>query len=432
MPDWLQTLYEEMMKPPYFLQHTTKAKSEAKPQTPQTAQAETQGDRPSAKGEEKQRSDVRHRPETEHAEPIINASTRGDSRARTSTNERTSTTSRTLLHDVPSEVLARYPFEISDREQFPDVVRVTTKSGKRYAVKRTTLTMQHVRFIHRFLTYARSQGYVLHSQLVLTKKKSPGVFYEGNAYYATEWIDGQNANFTHAEQVAQTAYSLAQLNEATRGFQTDKYAPPDAFDLFNMTQERMRDLRHMLIRADANQTPDAFDQLFASMKDQLLEDASQSLQRLQHVECVDFLAREQKRPGISHLDVIPENCLYAPDHKVHLIDFELSTFAPRALDIAHLLRRSLQLTNWNGDLAYACFLHFNSVRTISKPEYRLVQALLQFPYLAWRLAHTRYHYFKSSAQLDELERYAEQDRKRQQFLSSLDDQIGSLTLESSN
>lgn len=250
----------------------------------------------------------------------------------------------------------------------------------------------------------------------------------GNVYYATEWIDAQPANFASAEHVAQTAYALAQFHEATRGFTSEKFVPNDAFNLFEMTKERNHDLRQLIYKAEANDDKDEFDKLFVSLKAELLDDAADSLQLLQQAECAAFLHADKANAGISHLDVIPGNCLYAPDHNVYLIDFELSTFAPRVLDMAHLLRRSLQLNHWSGDIAYACFLHFDTVKTIPKVEYRLVEALLKFPYRAWRLAHTRYHFFKDPAQLDDLLAYADEASRRQSFLKSFSEQVRSLSV----
>lgn len=415
MPDWVQQIYAELMKPPYFLQkqpdpHPSTSVSTAK----QTNNEDT------AKAHE-----VTPRPSPRPAYIAFNQNVSATSKHASSSSK--GTVSR-VAQPVPLPVLERYPFDVERKESVEGVLKVYSSDGKRYAVKRTTLAMPHVRFIHRALMYAQKQGFTRFSHMTLTKKKAPGVVHDDNVYYATEWIEGQFANFSSSEHVAQTAYALAQFHEATKGFQTDKFAPADAFDLFDMTQQRHRDLRQLLIRAEAKRDRDAFDELFLTLKPQLLDDSSESLQQLQQADCVTFLSENRRRPGLAHLDVIPGNCVYAPDHKVHLIDFELSTFAPRALDIAHLLRRSLQLTRWQGDIAYACFLHFNSVQTMPKAEYQLVHALLQFPYLPWRLAHTRFHYYADSAQVTELERYVEQESRRHEFLDSLSAQVRNLSM----
>ncbi|GEO26129.1 hypothetical protein AAC03nite_19140 [Alicyclobacillus acidoterrestris] len=428
MPDWLEVLANEFLKPPYFLQAQFEAKEAAQsthndPETASTAHST------SATANRNAHSyDLREGLTAIAAD--VSAKSTSAKQTRTPVANRRSSRSAipTQTYDIPQGVLDRYPVTIERREQMPGILRVVTDDGKRYAIKRTHLTLPHVWFVHRMLKYAQKQGFSRYSKFLLTKKKAPGVNEGGSVYYATEWIDAQPANFTSAEHVAQTAYALAQFHEATRGFTSEKFVPNDAFNLFEMTKERNHDLRQLIYKAEANDEKDEFDKLFVSLKAQLLDDAADSLQLLQQAECAAFLHADKANAGISHLDVIPGNCLYAPDHNVYLIDFELSTFAPRVLDMAHLLRRSLQLNHWSGDIAYACFLHFDTVKTIPKVEYRLVEALLKFPYRAWRLAHTRYHFFKDPAQLDDLLAYADAAPRRQSFLKSFSEQVRSLSV----
>ncbi|WAH36572.1 phosphotransferase [Alicyclobacillus dauci] len=440
MPDWLELLYSEFTKPPYFLQKQFELKTASNKQSrthdddKNTEAHGSSGDRsttlPTASGSPNDSAHSSKRKSVSNTSPYVKEA---EVHRITGTNNarygRAPSASRSLTMQIPQPVLERFPFQVERKEQLSGVLRVHTTDGKRYAVKRTQLAMPHVRFIHRALNFSQKQGFTRYSRFLLTAKKAPGLMYDGNVYYATEWVDGQPANFALAEHVAQTAYALAQFHEATRGFSSDKFTPSPVFDLFSMTQQRNRDLRQLLTRSEAKEDKDAFDTLFVSLKSQLQNDAAESLQLLQRSECVAFLQSDEAQPGICHLDVIPGNCLYGPDHHVHLIDFELSAFAPRALDIAHLLRRSLQLTNWNGDMAYACFLHFNAVKSMPKVEYQLVQALLKFPYRAWRLAHTRYHYFADGAQTTELQAYAQQEERRQHFLRSLSDQVQGLSID---
>lgn len=86
----------------------------------------------------------------------------------------------------------------------------------------------------------------------------------------------------------------------------------------------------------------------------------------------------------------------------------------------------MQQLNWMPDVAYTCFLNYNTIRTMPKAEYQVVNALLRFPYLAWRVAHTRYRFFMDSTQVEELKRYKEQEARRQTFLDEFTKQIDGL------
>lgn len=431
LPPWLEILYSELTKPPYFIQANLEDK--------QSGQSDASNDQknPSSHAasqspDEKESTQAhgRHSHQGRRNDNDIRPASTASGKESKSHSSRSNEHQSTLF--VPTPVLDRYSFEVASREQHQAILRIETKDNQHFAVKRTTLPAQRVRFLNRALNYAKKQGFRRFAPFVLSKKKSPAVTYDGNVYYATEWVTGQPANFASTEQVAQVAYTLAQFHEATRGFTSESYAPSSAFDLFAMTKQRNHDLHQMMYRAEAKDNKDEFDSLFVSMKSDLFDDSAESLQLLQKGDCEAFLAQEEEQPGLCHLDVIPGNCLYTPNHNVVLIDFDLTTFAPRALDIAHLLRRSLERSNWNSDMAYACFLHFNTVKALPKTEYRLIESLIRFPYQAWRIAHTRHHFFASEDQIESLQAYADQMSRRKSFLDSLSNQIDHLSVGQSN
>lgn len=410
LPPWLEALYTEMVKPPYFLQAKLQETKQSEPTSSQHDEEEstkTQAD--SQPTQHKADGDSHHKP-SPSGHPTASKSS-----------------SQSSLY-VPTPVLTRYPFEVRKKQHMDGILKIEADDNRQYAVKHAAIPAKRVRFLYRMLKYGTQQGFTSYPAFALSKKKSPVVIYDGNVYYATQWIDGQPANFASTEHVAQAAYALAQFHESTRGFQSESYEPESAFDLFQMTKQRNRDLHQLVYRIEAKKNRDAFDNLFVSLKEDLFNDAAESLQLLQQADCEAFLESDKGHPGLCHLDVIPNNCIYTPSHHVCLIDFELSTFAPRALDIAHLLRRSLERSNWNGDMAYASFLHFNTVRTIPKAEYRLVEALIRFPYQAWRVAHTRYRFFADEGQMDVLQRYANQSERRRTFLRDLTNQIDHLSI----
>ncbi len=421
MPDWLQFVVAELTKPPYFMNQEAESPVSQAYAPNTTASGNSAHTSKSATASAAKPRAQRERERDRHTSATDNLDTVRRQPANATRSHRNS--------DIPERVLDQYEWKIAHTERVPGALKVTLQDGRHFAVKETDIPAKRVWFIHRALNWAKKQGFSRFAPFYFTKAKSPVFVYEGKTYYATSWIDGQNANFASAEHVAQTAYTLAQFHEATKGFSSEKFTPDDVYDLFGLMQQRNRDLRRMIIRADAKRDPDEFDRLLVTLKPALLDDSAECLQILQSRECVEFLESDRRNAGLCHLDVTPGNCLYTPDHHVALIDFDLSTFAPRALDIAHLLRRSFQTTDWDGHFAYACFLHFDSVRSIPKAEYKLVEALLRFPYLPWRLAHTRYNYYASQEQLDDLQQYALQADRRKAFLSSLAEQIRDLSVE---
>ncbi|MDQ0190741.1 phosphotransferase [Alicyclobacillus cycloheptanicus] len=321
-----------------------------------------------------------------------------------------------------TSVLDEYTWQPTSAEAFRGVIHVVTPEGD-FALKQTNLSPGRVTFVKHLMDHARKHGFEAFAPLALTRKGKPYVTRKEHVYYATQWIPGQQANFSSVQQVGQIAHVLARFHEATRGFTSEAYSAQPEFDLVRMIRRRRNELYRILAEAERKRDPDRFDTTLLELAPALRQDADDSLELVQQTSCEAFLKADAKRPGICHLDVIPGNFVYDLEKRIILIDLDLATYAPRVLDLAHLLRRSLQQQYWSAQAAYACFLHYDTVRTITPGEYDLVTALLRFPYRAWRLARTRYQGMRDTFQVDELQAYQSQEPRRQAFLSALADEI---------
>ncbi|MCL6637837.1 MAG: phosphotransferase [Alicyclobacillus sp.] len=323
---------------------------------------------------------------------------------------------------LPPALAKAYGWQVTAAQRAGSALKVTTPRGV-YACKRAHIPAERGRFIRDVLNFARQAGFSHCCEWVPTRRGQACVVRGAAVYYATRWVHGQPLNLADLAQLQAAAHSLAAWHEATRGFEATHYNPPDEFDLPALLRQRTDDLRTLLLRAEAARQPDAFDELLRRLAPSLRRDAEHSLRIAGHPSCQEFLQRDAELPGVCHLDVTPGNLVYTPQHQAVLIDFDLATFAPRALDLAHLLRRSLQLQHWRGTVAYTCFSEFQAVRPLESAEYLLVQALLTFPYRAWRIAHTRYRLYQDDTQLQELRGFSEQEEERQAFLREYADQL---------
>lgn len=324
----------------------------------------------------------------------------------------------------PTSLPKSYGWNIKRAQAVDGVLKVLTAKN-RFALKNARIDGERIEFLQQAFRFVRQQGFEDFAPIVKAQSGKPWVAQNKKTFYATRWITGQRSNFSSVQQVGEIGKLLARFHDASRGFESEGYAPPMVFDLDGLLRRRTDDLRALLARAETRPRPDRFDTMLADMANQLREQAEESLRILDDPRCRTFLAEDEELPGLCHLDVIPQNFIYTPDHRMVAIDFDLCTYAPRALDLAHLLRRALQRQNWNTEVAYACFSAYHGVRPIGGTEYRLVQVLMTFPYRAWRVAHTRYRIGAMSGQLDELDEVKAEAHRREDFLDSFARQIRS-------
>ncbi len=321
-----------------------------------------------------------------------------------------------------TSVLDAYPWNATNAEPFRGILRVQTSDGD-FALKRTHISGQRVAFLEQLTRYTADRKFHRTSTFLKTKKGRAYAVRQNEVYYATRWLDGQQANFSSNQQVQAAARALARFHDASRGFDPAGFVPKMEFDLAKMLRERRSDLRALLTQCERRRSVDAFDEVFLDLKASLLADADDSLKHAETSACIEFLQDDQATPGICHLDVTPANIVIDTDGRAVLIDLDLATYAPRVLDLGHLLRRSLQQSHWDSQIAYTCFLEYHSVQPLRASEYQLVLALLRFPHRAWRLARSHYRDAPDALQLDELRSYRAQEEQRQKFLTELEAEI---------
>ncbi|WP_188881956.1 aminoglycoside phosphotransferase, partial [Alicyclobacillus cellulosilyticus] len=323
---------------------------------------------------------------------------------------------------IPPSVLRRYAWEISEVRHLGTVIKVETDTGT-FVVKETHLPPARVAFLAAAILHAQARGCLRTAAMVPARDGQPYAVADRRTFYATPFIAGAAANFASAYHVRQIAHTLAAWYEATRGFRHAGAPAPVGMEA--LLRRRADDLRRFADHAERKAEQDAFDELFLEWYPALRKDAEKSLSLLAEADVAAFLRSEMAAPGLCHLDVTPANFILAADG-AYALDFDLAAYAPRALDAAHLIRRGLQASAWSADVAYACFVAYNEARAMSAAEYRLVEALLRFPYRAWRLASTRYTVFAEPAQVTELADAWREEPRRQAFLDAYREQIARL------
>ena len=85
------------------------------------------------------------------------------------------------------------------------------------------------------------------------------------------------------------------------------------------------------------------------------------------------------------------NIILDDNNDVHVIDFDFCKREVRTFDISNFMIKVLERVDWDINFAKAIIESYNSVSPLSKEEYQVLYAYLQFPQRYWRLAN-RYYY----------------------------------------
>ena len=325
-------------------------------------------------------------------------------------------------HGYAPGVLKPFGLDVTKVEPFGPVLRLRTNKGL-VALKKTDLSTKHVQFLYDATLYLEQNKFTKYAPFLTTTDGLPYATLGGATYYATRWVRGQEVNFHSLPQVALTARTLAEFHEASRGWEPKGYRPSGIFDLVQRFADRKDELAAWKQRAQKKSRPDQVDKVFLKHADLYIKQCDQALSILRKPEVRAHLLYEEDDPVLCHLDLTPYNMIYTTNHQVALIDFDFSTFGPRTLDLAHVMRRAMQRQDWDEDVAHHSLINYNSVRMLTPAEYMILHALFIFPHRFWRIAYQHYDVGHDPHHLGYFQLAESEEENRQKFITRFGRQV---------
>ncbi|ATY85670.1 hypothetical protein CVV65_12640 [Kyrpidia spormannii] len=296
-----------------------------------------------------------------------------------------------------SSVLAAYPYVFTRVSRHGSALRLQS-ARTTLILKRSPHSPLHVEAMHRALDYASRRGgpvprWITPRHTGSTRASdTPFVRGDDGLYYAMEWIDGREVDLASAADMAKASQSLSKFHQLTHRWVNDESTGeerrnlPSAFDIVSRLARRTEEMEKALKRAEIVNEEQDDDLFYLEHAPVFLRQAHEALDRLLAPECQRRLEQERESPAVCHMDLTPSN-LIRKGQVAYLVDFDYLAYAPRTLDLAHLLRRGLQKANWAPELGLTGILQYNTAVTLTRVEYRLLQAFLAFPHRFWRTTH---------------------------------------------
>jgi CotS family spore coat protein len=414
LPVWVKELWKELTTPPGFLNPPSTAKPVAKSEpAPQTF--DSRPNRPTDRVSERQ-------PRTSRPRSSANNSSYDEEEDEEDGEgiEQSPEDIRVVLraNGYHPRIVEQYPFTVYRAVPYPSVMQLRTSVGD-IALKRAHVKKRKLQFMFDALQYLETNGFTRFSRIIPTIKNTFYSPFDEQLYYASQWIQGQPADLTSVPQVGQAALAIAEFHLASRGFESAGFNPPAAFEISKTIRARAKEFDIFLSKAKSKGKPDPVDRFVSKQIPAYQKQAQQALSFLEDPRCQDFFVKEEELPGLCHLDITPQNLVYSDKTGMHLIDFELTAHGPRMLDIAHLIRRSLQQSNWRRETALVPLVQINQVEPLRHAEYRILQSILTFPHSVWRTCHNHYMVRPTPYTLARLQQLYEQEHDRQLLLDEL-------------
>lgn len=212
-------------------------------------------------------------------------------------------------------------------------------------------------------------------------------------YTLSEWLDGRECDFHNIEEVKIAAKTLAQLHEASKG-----YDPPENSKLKSdlgrwpsLMAKRIKSLDKMRDMVRKKNNKSNFDLVYLKSMEFYKEIGKRALKTLEESNYIELCEIAEHDKNFCHHDYTYHNIIIDKDNNVNIIDFDYCKREVRTFDISNFMTKVLKRVNWDMDFAKAIIDSYNEVSTLREDEYRVLFAYLQFPQRYWRLAN-RYYY----------------------------------------
>ncbi len=344
--------------------------------------------------------------------------------------ERTLRTSQQSKTKPETKTAERYFEQVHHIEPTNGVWKITVADSRQFALKESKLSPARITFMADALDELHRRGFKRVARIIRTARSNKPYLIDGaHTYYVSEWVPGLPVQLASMRQLNAAAKSLARFHERSQNYESGSFQPPHAYRVFEHLLNRKQDLTRLYQTIEHRSEKNSFDELFLHHFAKADKQATDALSLCKLPEVESHLKQAMDKPGLCHLDVTRSNLIVHPAGFVQLIDFDTMTFGPRAVDLAHLLRRAMQAQGtWSNEIALVPLIAYNRVQPLVQGEYLLLESLLTFPHRFWRIAHTYYGASPQSTesyhlQLKNLQDSLALENPRDEFLSSFSRQV---------
>lgn len=290
------------------------------------------------------------------------------------------------------EIERQFDIKIEVIKANKGVYYLKTNKGER-CLKKINYGPQKLLFVYGAKEHLIKNGFNKVDRYFLNIEGEPYALVNEDLYTLSEWLDGRECDFHNVEEVKLAAKTLATMHEASKG-----YDPPENSKLKSdlgrwphLMEKRIKSLDKMrdMIRKKNNKSD--FDILYLKSMEFYKDMGKKALETLEESSYYELCAITDKEKSFCHHDFTYHNIIMSDETDVHVIDFDFCKREVRTFDISNFMIKVLKRVDWDINFATAILEAYDSVSSLSKEEYKVLYAYLQFPQRYWRLAN-RYYY----------------------------------------
>lgn len=295
-----------------------------------------------------------------------------------------------------NKILRNYDLNIIGAEKIRSVYKIITQNGD-YCLKKISNGEKRAIKSISIMEYLKIHGFnnVANPFYSITGEKIVKI--KSSSYYITDWIDALEVDFDDPEHIIKSAQLLAEFHNKAKGFRTDTVKIrsnigklPHLYDGMTASLNRLKE------KLDLKTDKDSFDNIYHSNIDYYINQAQYASSIIKHSGYNELCENCKREMYICHDSFYYQNILKDDSDNYFLIDLESCLYDLPLVDLGKFLRRimSNKKSLWSFDLCKRIVYEYGCVRKMDEKEYKVLLAVLIFPYKFYKLGKKNYFKMK--------------------------------------
>lgn len=320
-----------------------------------------------------------------------------------------------FVYNQSEAILQQYDLEIKQISRGRGAYICETSEGMKLLMPFRG-SKERAMFLREILLRLNENGLAA-EQITLTKEgEAVATDDMGMRYWLKDMVSGGECSTSRESDMMRAVTQLARLHNALFACAPEipEWMLNDRNEPANVCRRHYRELIKVKNYVYAKRSRNEFERRFLAQYDHYIADA---------VEAIRILNEEQLQPvkGLCHGDFNQHNVLRTAEG-FRIVHYENMSYTTPMVDLANFVRKMLEKNNWEKGLGMRLLERYDSERTMSADEKRLLYVVLLFPEKFWKVSN---HYSNSrktwisEREIEKLDRMRALEPARSGFLENM-------------
>lgn len=285
-----------------------------------------------------------------------------------------------VVRPLNRELLAQYDISVKKLQYIRSNYYLDTNRGK-FMLRKVDLPREQILFDYEVDTHLKDNGFEEINAIFTTKKKSPFAIANGQCYIMQEHVNCDETDFKDLKDLRETVLVLARFHKACRRVES-KIRDVETVKIRNIYEyycKRMNENAKLKKNMLCLKQKSNFEIMFLDSVEEYRRLEEMALDMINY-ELVEKLIDEVKaKKLIAHKDYT-YHTVNKTDMDTYIISqIDICGYDIQILDLAHILSKIMQKNDWDNEILYELIEAYNSVRTLSENEFRLLKFMMIYP-----------------------------------------------------